>query len=325
MTDALLARLTYTPPPAATELLQIPWPAGLNPKPQRINRDKTAPFPAADAVITMWTTAEAMAFADVLTPGLQHTAWTPYAKDWSSYLPQLTPRSPAKEEGCVAHYALTTVGSLRVLVVKSELHLSTDGESVPVCDLWKAIAEEATPRIIVDGGTAGGIGEDVAVGDVLLTNTARFDCTGAFKDKPWANASYTTTFDPASVNVSSWDALTGANARLLAPQTTRQPILRTGQDVLTCDSFLFSDAEDTYHLSTYDPNAGMEEMDFCTAPLALGTSIPIASARVASDPEMPRMSTVAAEKKAAEQIYDRFGYASTVCSAIACWLVVASL
>jgi hypothetical protein len=138
--DLVLQRITYRGPhdvPAP-----IPWPDGLAPS--------GAPYGRA---------AE-------LTPGMSSTTWKPYAHQWSSYEPQLTDRSPARDAGCMGYVAQVTIGDVEVLAVKSELHLATDGISAPIVALWQQMVAEARPKLVISTGTAGGIGAATQLGDV---------------------------------------------------------------------------------------------------------------------------------------------------------------
>ena len=80
-----------------------------------------------------------------------------------------------------------------------------------------------------------------------------------------------------------------------------------------------------------DPLAHTEEMDDATLPLALSLVTGLQntrwlSIRNASDPEVPSsVGDLEAQKRWASQIYEKFGYWTTVGSAIACWAVIADL
>ena len=49
-----------------------------------------------------------------------------------------------------------------------------------------------SPSLVVTTGTAGGIGQDFEVGDVIVSPIVRFDCTAKFKKEPFAQAHYAT-------------------------------------------------------------------------------------------------------------------------------------
>src|SRR5208337_3807469 len=71
-----------------------------------------------------------------------------------------------------------------------ELHLSQDGPAMPIGKLWQQIINEAKPKLIITTGTAGGIGPDMELGDVVFAGKVRFDCQKEFKSKPFATTTY---------------------------------------------------------------------------------------------------------------------------------------
>lgn len=330
MTDALLARLTYTAPDA--ELAPIPWPEGLAPAPINYDATPLTPLPRADVLVVTWTAAEWQALADVLTPGHPSTSWLRYAENWATFEPQLTWKSPAREANCLADYALTQIGSKRVLCVHSQLHLATDAVSAPIVALWEQMIAEVEPDLVITTGTAGGIGVATVLGDVFICGSAKFNCTKAFASKPWAQERFTQ--DPPSIGLQ----VSSANAKLIPINAKRLPaeltphaptIWASTGDVETVDYFAFSDTDDSYGVVKNDPAAHTEEMDDATLPLALsqmGSSTPWLSIRNASDPEVASsIGSLEEQSKWASQIYEKWGYTTTIGSAIACWAVIADL
>ena len=310
-------------------LTPIPWPKGTIPVvvPNHFNGD--GPLPKADVVVCTYTKAEGQALADVLSPELELSNWTPYKQNFSSYLPDLTWRSPAKEAKCLGQYALVDIGSKRVLLFRSELHLATDSKALPLRRLWNQMIDETSCSVWIDTGTAGGIGSEVVEGDTVVAANLMFDCTGQFKSEPWAHQSFKTTLDVSGVDWEAAEQLMTVNARMLRPEASRDPKVWHA-DVITCDSFLFDDVEDSFGLQTYDNGAAQaEEMDSATICLCgedQGDKMPkYISLRSISDPQMPRGSSVEAEKRAASQIYLKYGYAAQVATLIAVHQVIASL
>jgi hypothetical protein len=86
---------------------------------------------------------------------------------------------------------------------------------------------------------------------------------------------------------------------------------------------------DTFGVVRNDPLAHTEEMDDATLPLALSqlsAPPPWTSIRNASDPQVPSsVGDIEAQKQWAEDIYNKYGYWTTIGSAIACWSVIADL
>jgi nucleoside phosphorylase len=335
MTDALLARLTYEPEPEP--LSPIPWPEGLAPRSIKLGASTEDALPQADVLVVTWTAAELRALADVLTPDQPSTTWLRYRKNWPAYVPQLTYRSPAKEADCLGEYALTQIGTRRVVCFHSQLHLTTDGPTPPIVQLWQQIVAEVSPDLVITTGTAGGIGMGTSLGDVFVVSNAKFNCTRAFKEKPWAQTRFEGMPTPAPPNGSgthltdAQDTLIRVNAGHLRPVATRDPYVSVGGDVETVDYFAFADTGDSYGVAKDDPGAHTEEMDDATLPLALSLAslapgLRWISIRNASDPEVPSsLGSLEAQAKWANEIYEKYGYWTTVGSAIACWAVIADL
>jgi nucleoside phosphorylase len=329
-TGAVLARMTYEAHPEA--LTSIPWPKGLAPSPTTQSTSGPDALPRADVLVVTWTAAEFQALADVLTPGYPSTGWSHYTKDWSAYVPQLTDSSPAKEAQRLGEYALTKIGTKHALCFHSQLHLATDGLEPPIVQLWQQIIAEVEPELVITTGTAGGIGTATCLGDVFVVSNAKFNCTKDFKNKPWAQQ----RFEGPAIGASSYlnqaqKTLLPANAARLRPQATRDPLISQGGDVETVDYFGFADTDDSYGIVKNDPLAHTEEMDDATLPLALSLVSGLQntrwlSIRNASDPEVPSsIGDLEAQKKWASEIYEKYGYWTTVGSAIACWAVIADL
>lgn len=315
----------------------IPWPAGLRPTPVPAGAtpDPNDPLPQADVVVVTWTVAEAKALADVLTPGAPSSSWAVYRHNWDSYLPKISKDAPARQAGALGSYRLTQIGAKRVLCFKSGLHLSQDGPQLPIRDLWKQIITETGAGLVITTGTAGGIGATTVLGDVIVSKTVRFDCTKTFKDEPFAQASYTDSNDAGAGGPHlklAEETLLPVNAAQL-PAGGRAPRIRVNSarwpaEVLTTDFFAFDDAENSYGLRTYDPNARAVEMGDAVLGLVATQDLQNPPAwvcvRNASDPQIPEANTLADEAKQAAQIYEQYGYLTTVGSAITCWALIAA-
>jgi nucleoside phosphorylase len=339
--DAVLDRITFEAKP--DKLTPIPWPAGLAPT----NHGAHAPaeIPQADVLVVTWTAAEGQALADVLTPGHPSSSWRKDTTNWAEFEPQLTSRSPARESKCLGVWAVTTIAGKTVVLYKSDLHLSTDSTSLPVVQLWEQLLRAVQPKLVITTGTAGGIGADTQLGDVAVTNGARFNCQQAFKDEPYAHATYGRGEEnpqPAwapGEHLLRLGSLLEANADRLKPIASRVPVVRLALEkpgVETVDYFGFADTDDSYGIVKDDADALTEEMDDATLPLALqkiweayGNPLghtPWLSIRNASDPQVASsIGDLEAQKKWASGVYAKYGYWTTVGSAIACWAVIADM
>lgn len=329
LNDYALERIIYRAPHEA--LTPIPWPEGLAPCPAPYDRSADQPLPRADVVVVTWTVAEGQALADVLTPGLPSVSWKPYAHQWKAYEPQLTSRSPARQAGCLGYVATVKIGNVSVLLLKSELHLATDAISAPVVALWQQIVDEARPTLVITTGTAGGVGTATQLGDVFVVTNAKFNCTKDFKAKPWAQQLFTGAAIHADSHAGSFGALTAPNAGHLFPVATRPPVLTFGAaagGVETVDYFGFANTTDSYGIVRNYSDARTEEMDDATLPLALAQlpSPPLwCSIRNASDPQVSSdIGDLEAQRRWANQVYKKYGYWTTIGSAIATWTVIAN-
>jgi nucleoside phosphorylase len=313
------------------KLNPLPFPEGWVPTPVTKTAKPTDALPEVDILVVTWTKAEWEALADVLTPGAETGAWQHYTRSWAAYVEHLTWKSPAKEANCLGQYKLTKIGTQTVLCFHSELHLATDDDTAPIVNLWRQILVEAKPSLVITTGTAGGIGESTQLGDVFVVSNAKFNCTKTFAKETWAQERYESV--PVTDIVADLDPvvteLLAVNAGWLRPVATRDPLVVAGGDVETVDYFGFDDTDDSYHIVSNDPEAHTEEMDDATLWLAaqeLGVTTPLLSVRNASDPEVPSsIGTLEQQSKWASEIYEKYGYWTTVGSAIAVWAVIAGL
>jgi hypothetical protein len=321
-------------PRAPRPLNPIPWPRGLAPSPRPFvpNHQPADPLPRCDVLVVTWTVAEAEALADVLTPGHQHRDWYPYAHRWDWFLPRIRAGAPARAAKRLASYAVTSVGQLDVVCAKSELHMSQDGPDLPVRDLWRQMLAEATPRLVVTTGTAGAIGPDLALGDVVVARRVRFDCTGEFRQAPFAAGAYEcAAAPPVSRFALAETALLPVNAdQLPAADRTPRVVHTDGGDlgpmVVTTDFFAFDDTTNTYHLQGLGSAVEMGDAVLGMVCQELGPTAPAwLAVRNASDPQIDGSLPLAQQRHAAEVTYQRYGYWTSVCSAIVVWAVVAGL
>jgi hypothetical protein len=201
-------------------LTSVPWPAGQQPVPHALkNHTADSPLPRCDVLIVTWTVEEAKALSDVLTPGFNsQTSWYAYTKHFDAYEPMLTPRSPAKKSKRLGSYFVTAIKNESVLCFKSELHMSTDGIELPVKTLWRQIITESAAGIVISTGTAGGIGGNANLGDVVLSRHVRFDCTETFKTQPFANQAFVAN------NSLSIPQNTAVTKTLLAANSAQLPV-----------------------------------------------------------------------------------------------------
>lgn len=281
-----------------------------------------------DSVIVTWTAAEWQALTDVLAPDASDED---YKFGFEGYGFVLTPRSPANDAGCLARVRLVSAANGKaVLLVHSMLHVATDGPTVPLRRLVETIIEATQCDRLVTTGTAGGIGANAQLGDVVVGGACRFNCQKMLKDAPFASASYPTTLPIGDEFKIAVDAgLVAANLSQLASARTT-PWMFNFKEIETTDFFAFDASDDHFGLRAYDPAAGAVEMDDAVFGLvvadrmAAGKPCPHWGAvRNVSDPQADVSRYATFEDAAADmgRIYRRYGYWTTVPSAIVSWLM----
>jgi hypothetical protein len=274
---------------------------------------------------------EARALSDVLTPGYNSkTGWYNYTKNFASYQPMLTARSPANKSKRLGSYFLTKLKNKTVLCFKSELHMSTDGIKLPIQTLWQQIIAESKSAIVITTGTAGGIGAKANLGDVAISEHVRFDCTKTFKNQPFATQAFVadkTLKIPTNTSVTK--TLLAANSGQL-PVDSPTPAFFDDTDsynkvpgIVTTDFFAFDNIQDTYKLQELGSAVEMGDAVLPLVVKGIKSHRPAwICIRNASDPQIKDNVSRDEQKKKAAQIYEQYGYWTTVCSAIACWALV---
>src|SRR6476620_5620071 len=170
----------------------IPWPAGLAPKtgPKPKGTGK-GPLPKADVLLVTWTVDEGHALSRVLTPGKDsRNDYRPYTHNYRSISRRMRAGCPARQAGHLGAWWTTRIGNKSVVIFKSDSHMSQDGPLLPNEEVWRQIVTEVRPALVLTTGTAGGIGKEFEVGDVVGSPIVRFDCIAKFKSKPFRHDYY---------------------------------------------------------------------------------------------------------------------------------------
>jgi nucleoside phosphorylase len=312
----------------------IPWPQGLAPTPVVQDAADTDPLPKADVLIVTYTVAEGYALSDILTPGVHSTEWTPYRNNWPAIKSLIEGgRAPALESDCAGYWALTKIGDVTAVLVKSELHPSTDGPKVPIVTAWQQWIDQVQPKLVITTGTAGAVQGTTLLGDVVVSKHVTWDCKRQFKNQPFAGKSFhSAAHVEAGWFVDAEHHLIPINADSLpAPYYTGRPRVWVDSShpahVISTDFFAFDDTEDTYGLRTFDKSARAVEMDDAALAYALeGVTDPPPwlIVRNASDPQMSQ-ADLPTETKQAASIYQKWGLVTSWGSAICCWVLCTQL
>jgi len=284
----------------------IPWPKGLapqtGPKPKGTGN---GPLPKADVLVVTWTVDEGHALSRVLTPGKDsRNDYVSYTHNFATIAKKMRKGAPALQAKRLGAYWTT---------------------QMPNIDVWRQIIEEVRPKLVITTGTAGGIGKQVEVGDVVVSPVVRFDCTSKFKSKPFAQAHYTSS--PAkSSKFAAAKGLFKANSAQLPKDNTRPPkIIKVApadlkSAVVTTDLFGFDTSDNHYKLQGLGDVSEMGDAILGLVAKDMGKSAPRWLAiRNVSDPQIKAEGTLRQQAQVAATIYKGYGRWSSVCSAITCW------
>jgi nucleoside phosphorylase len=329
--------LAFTTATGLSRFTDIPWPNGLAPKTGSAPSGTSAsPLPEADVLVVTWTVDEGHALSRVITPGKDsRNDYRSYTHNFSAISQKMRNGCPAKQAQRLGAYWTTKIGGKSVVVFKSDSHMSQDGPQLPNIDVWSQIISEVKPKLVITTGTAGGIGKQFEVGDVVVSPIVRFDCTAKFKNKKVdgksiATANYSSVSAKAT-HFASARALFKANAAQLPKDNTRPPkIVRISpsalaSSVVTTDFFGFDTSNDHYHLQGLGDVSEMGDAVLGLVAEQMGTNAPRwVAVRNVSDPQIKAEGTLKEQAALAAQIYKGFGRWSSVCSAIVCWALIAA-
>ncbi len=318
-------------PLAATGLskfVNIPWPAGFAPTPGAEPQGES--LPRGDVLVVTWTVDEGHALSRVLSPGFDsHTSWKPYVKNFDAIAAHMRAGCPAREAGNLGSYWTTGIGPHAVTLFKSGSHMSQDGPQLANALVWKQIIEDVQPKWVISTGTGGGIGTAFEVGDVIVSRYVTFDCRKEFKSLN--GESFSCPVEAPSGRFAEAEQLFAANAGYLPKDNTRAPTIAIAQNpqkgILTTDFFGFDNTANTYELQGKGDLSEMGDAVLGMVCQQLGAAAPHYSiVRNVSDPEIDSSGmSIAQQTQVAADIYKGYGRWSSVCSAIVCWSIIASL
>jgi hypothetical protein len=318
----------------------IPWPKGLDPKTDsKARTGEKGALPKADVLVVTWTVDEGHALSRVLTPGKDsRNDYLPYKHNYATISKKMRKGCPAVEAKRLGAYWTTKIGDKRVVVFKSDSHLSQDtktlppkGGTLPNEDVWKQIIDEVQPKLVITTGTAGGIGKQFEVGDVVVSPIVRFDCQRWLDNKqyPYLNAHFQdsapspTLFAKAqTLFKANSDQLPKGNTR--PPKIFRVPLGKLSQSVVTTDFFGFDTSNNRYKLWHQGDVSEMGDAILGLVISRMETKPQWVAVRNVSDPQIKAVGTIKEQGKLAASIYKGFGRWSSVCSGIVCWAIIAA-
>jgi nucleoside phosphorylase len=315
----------------------VPWPEASKPTAAPLAKlpaetDDLTRFAGYDAVVVTWTAAEAAALAAMFVPDYLPSRWYEYRHGVANYVPLVTggtaPFNDKSSDMARYYHSLglyfpCTIGEARVLLFKSGLHLDYDGPQIPVRKLMAELAAAVRPKLFITTGTGGGIGKQVALGDVVIAAQVKFDCTTQFKTQSWARASFPTAPLPAGAIAAISADLTRVNAARVVGGRKIPKIWSGGQTaIVTTDFFGFDDSTNFYKLQGLGQACDMGDAMVADA-LQGSSDLRFYAIRNASDPQIPDPSgNIKAAKQTAGEIYMNYGAFTTAASAIASWAVI---
>jgi nucleoside phosphorylase len=185
------------------------------------------------------------------------------------------------------------------------------------------LATAVQPKLFITTGTGGGIGKQVALGDVVIAAQVKFDCVTQFKSESWAKAVYKTAALPSGALAAISPDLTRVNAARVVGGRKIPKIWSGGQTtIVTTDFFGFDDSTNHFKLQGLGQACDMGDAMVANA-LQGFSDLRFYAIRNASDPQIPDPSgNIAAAKKEAGEIYSKYGPFTTAASAIASWAVI---
>ena len=315
----------------------VPWPEASKPTAAPLAKlpaetDDLTRFAGYDAVVVTWTAAEAAALAAMFVPDYLPSRWYEYRHGVANYVPLVTggtaPFNDKSSDMARYYHSLglyfpCTIGEARVLLFKSGLHLDYDGPQIPVRKLMAELAAVVRPKLFITTGTGGGIGKQVALGDVVIAAQVKFDCTTQFKTQSWARASFPTAPLPGGAIAAISPDLTRVNAARVVGGRKIPKIWSGGQTaIVTTDFFGFDDSTNFYKLQGLGQACDMGDAMVADA-LQGSSDLRFYAIRNASDPQIPDPSgNIKAAKQTAGEIYMKYGAFTTAASAIASWAVI---
>jgi nucleoside phosphorylase len=326
----------FTTATGLSRFTDIPWPAGLAPRtgPRPAGTGRGA-LPRADVLVVTWTVDEGHALSRVLTPGKDsRNDYVPYTHRFAAISAKMRRGCPALQAGRLGAFWTTTIGDKKVVVFKSDSHLSQDTKTLPTgdgtlpnFDLWQQIIDEVRPALVITTGTAGGIGTWGEVGDVVVSPVVRFDGIKWLKRAPYHDGIYTSGA-PKTRHFAQAKTLFGANAGQLPRDNTRPPkIVRArgpATSVVTTDFFGFDTSDDHFHLQGLGDVSEMGDAVLGLVASEMDAPPRWVAVRNVSDPQIKAEGTLREQAALAAQIYKGFGRWSSVCSAIVCWALIAA-
>lgn len=313
-----------------------------------------APLPNVDIVIMTWTIAEwaalhhvfcgydqVMHMSDVSSRAWQKD-WIVYGRDYHlihQYMVDVdkTYQGGAPSLGSMSwgSYRLVSVNGLRILLVKSGMHLAQDGTGLPLQQFVRSICKETSPQLLLSIGTAGGVREEDALGCALITNQAYFHLLKEFRGAYFNQTTVRSDWQPVATHVSEAQSrviqVAGFPIRAISPQYPIDQVIEpdvadskikivTDLPIITTDTFLFGTTE-----NGLDKLGCIVEMDDAVVgAVCQEMEVPFGFVRNVSDPVIDARLPASVQEAWAAYIYRERGLFTSYNGALAAWALVAA-
>ena len=185
--------------PVVVKLPKIAFPDNLAPAASTFRGQKagatitTALKEPADALIFLYTEQEISALLDVFTndptwsPARKKT-WYGYGHNFGQFKKLIQGgNDDALNAGILGYLFPMTIGKVKVVLYKTELHPKSNGKDIPFIPAIKQLVSELTPKLVVSTGTAGAVGSHIQCGDVIVTSSARLHLRDTYSAFPKLN------------------------------------------------------------------------------------------------------------------------------------------
>ena len=217
-----------------------------------------------------------------------------------------------------------------MICFKSELHLAQDGPKLPIQNLWQQLIAEAAPKLVITTGTAGGIGAEIIVGDVIVSPAVQFDCTAHLQEQPVSRLQIPVLVAQDDFVRSSRQPLQSQRSRICRPRTGRRessPRRRVPSPMPMfsppISSLMTTPTTPSSSRATARPSRwAMPFWAWSSRAWAKVLRIGSPSATHRTRRWMSTGLTPEQVRNKAGQIYEKFGYWSTIPSAITTWALI---
>jgi nucleoside phosphorylase len=324
--------LAFTTATGLSRFTDIPWPKSAAPLTAKSLPGRSgSPLPKADVLVVTWTVDEGHALSRVLTPGKDsRNDYRSYTHNYAAIARKMRAGSPAREAKRLGAWWLTRIAGQSVVVFKSDSHMSQDGPALPNADVWRQLIAEVQPRLVLTTGTAGGIGKQFDVGDVVVSRIVRFDCISKFKREPFHADHYQSAAAKTALFATARRLFKANSAQLpkdnkRAPKIITVPAGALSSSVVTTDFFGFDTSDNHYKLKGLGDVSEMGDAVLGLVCKQMKQPPRWLAVRNVSDPQIKAAGMTLKQQAAfAAQIYKGFGRWSSVCSGIVCWALIAA-